>query len=37
LELRSDPSRYNIKLDRRGDMSNVSASGLPLVDRRTGE
>lgn len=37
LELRSMPNRYNVKLDRRGDVSNLTASGLPKLDeeRRT--
>lgn len=32
LELRSMPDRYNVKLDRRGDTSNLTASGLGKPD-----
>lgn len=34
LELRSMPDRYNVKLDRREDVSNLTPSGLALVDKR---
>lgn len=38
LELRSMPDRYNVKIDRRDDVSNLTASGLPIPkneERRT--
>lgn len=34
LELRSMPDRYNVKLDRRGDTSNLTESGLPIIEKR---
>lgn len=35
LELRANPAMYNVKLDRRGDTRNLTASGLPKVEQRT--
>lgn len=32
LEIRSMPDRYNVKLDRLGDVSNLTASGLAKID-----
>ncbi|CAN5203060.1 hypothetical protein BH09PAT1_BH09PAT1_1380 [soil metagenome] len=34
LELRSMPDRYNVKLDRRDDVSNLTLSGLSITDKK---
>lgn len=34
LEIRSMPDRYNVKVDRRDDMSNISPTGLPIEEKR---
>jgi hypothetical protein len=34
LELRASPDKYNVKVDRRGDVSNLTESGLPIEEKR---
>jgi hypothetical protein len=36
LELRSMPYRYNVKMDRRDDVSNLTPSGLGIPEKRRG-